>query len=174
MCLSAKHLDILRNHNERDFASQRASLETHRRFLDLFEACEACPNFDDGVFGDIHSDCRQAILRLFVSMKDDAERYLLRKRLGAQAPQARADARAPWLATACVDASGLFCPMPIQKLSTMLRSAQGGAIVQFISTDPGTPGDLKAFCKATRHALLGTCIQDNRFMAWVQKRLPNP
>lgn len=89
MCLSARHLDILRRLNEQDFARGRASQETHGRFIDLFERCASCPHFDNGAFGDVPSDCRQAFLRLFISMKRDAENYLLSKRFEAQAREAR-------------------------------------------------------------------------------------
>lgn len=90
MCLSARHLDILRRLNDQDFARGRASQETHGRFTDLFERCARCPHFDNGAFGDVPSDCRQAFLRLFISMKRDAENYLIGKRLEAQASSAGA------------------------------------------------------------------------------------
>ena len=89
MCLSASHLDILRQLNERDFARGHASRETHARFVALFERCAQCPYFDNGVFGDVPSDCRQDFLRTFISMKRDAESYLINKRLAAQARFAR-------------------------------------------------------------------------------------
>lgn len=86
MCLSARHLDILRTLNEQDLAARRASPETYDRFREIFERCARCPHFDNGAFGDVRSECRQAFLRLFISMKRDAESYLIRKRL--EAPRA--------------------------------------------------------------------------------------
>lgn len=72
---------------------------------------------------------------------------------------------------ACVvDASGLFCPMPIARLSAALKELSPGAIVELISTDPGTPSDLTAFCKAARHTLIATRVEPERFTAWVQKK----
>lgn len=69
-----------------------------------------------------------------------------------------------------IDAGGLFCPMPIAKVAEALRSVGPGDVVELIATDPGTPGDLAAFCKATQHALLATRTEGGRFTAWVQKK----
>lgn len=235
MCLSARHLEILRKLNERDYITRRASLETHGRFVELFERCSKCPNFDSGAFGDVEMECRQSFLRIFVSMKRDAESYLIRKKLEAQemehsivtpTPMAleptivspgatpaegslkhsesksseplvpeisekpdesgSSEEKAPvssnedkdaqmklpaqWKIAHCVDASGFFCPLPIQKLSEAIQTADDDAVIQFVSTDPGTPSDLQAFCKATQHVLLDTRTDGDRFMAWVQKR----
>ena len=76
MCLSSKYIFILSRLNQRDFAEGRASRETYDRFTALFELCRKCPRFSNGVHGDALPDCRQAFLRLFISMKNDAERYL--------------------------------------------------------------------------------------------------
>lgn len=70
-----------------------------------------------------------------------------------------------------VDASGLFCPMPIARLAEALRAVGPGEVVELISTDPGTPGDLAAFCRATRHVLLATRAEGARLTAWVQKKV---
>lgn len=95
MCLSARHLAILRRLNDEDFDRGHASQETRDRFVELFERCAACPRFDNGAFGDVPSDCRQAFLRLFISMKRDAENYLLRQRFEAQARRASAGQPVP-------------------------------------------------------------------------------
>lgn len=70
-----------------------------------------------------------------------------------------------------VDASGLFCPMPMAKLAEALRAIGPGEVVEFVATDPGTPGDLAAFCKATRHTLIATRADGARFTAWVRKKV---
>lgn len=73
-----------------------------------------------------------------------------------------------------IDATGLFCPLPIQKLSAALREVEAGALVQLVSTDPGTPGDLQAFCKATHHLLIDTRVEGERFTALVRKKAAQP
>ena len=78
MCLSSKYIYVLNRLNQRDFAEGRASRETYDRFTLLFEQCQSCPLFNNKTYGDALPDCRQAFLRLFISMKNDAERYLTR------------------------------------------------------------------------------------------------
>ncbi len=78
MCISSKYIFILSRLNQRDFAEGRASRETYDRFTALFERCRSCQRCNNGVHGDALPDCRQAFLRLFISMKNDAEIYLTR------------------------------------------------------------------------------------------------
>lgn len=78
MCISSKYIFILSRLNQRDFAEGRASRETYDRFTALFERCRSCQRCSNGVHGDALPDCRQAFLRLFISMKNDAEIYLTR------------------------------------------------------------------------------------------------
>ena len=77
MCISDEYIQILSELNERDFRSGRASLETYTMFQALFERCHACERRGNGAYGDVLFDCREDFLRLFLSMKADAERYLI-------------------------------------------------------------------------------------------------
>ena len=77
MCLSDKYLQILRELNESDFRNGRASMETYDRFRRLFARCDLCVLRENGCYGDALPDCRQDFLRLFISMKNDVERYLI-------------------------------------------------------------------------------------------------
>ncbi len=123
MCLSARHLDILRRLNGEDFARGHASQETRDRFVELFERCAACPRFDNGAFGDVPSDCRQAFLRLFISMKRDAENYLLRQRFEAQAR--RASAGQPAMPVPAMAAPALPRPASLSLSIPLSQAAQG-------------------------------------------------
>lgn len=77
MCLSERHLNVLEELNTADFRVGRSSRETYERFLALFVRCHACARMNNGHHGDASDDCRQAFLRLFISMKSDMQYYLL-------------------------------------------------------------------------------------------------
>ncbi|MGI5862666.1 MAG: hypothetical protein ACOX6T_11495 [Myxococcales bacterium] len=79
MCLETKHLDYLERTNEADFREKRISYETYIRFADLIDRCRCCDLCDNGEHGDILGECRIHLLRLFISMKRDAERRLNEK-----------------------------------------------------------------------------------------------
>ena len=70
MCLGSKHLDYLERTNEADFREKRVS------YIDRCRCCDLC---DNGEHGDILGECRIHLLRLFISMKRDAERRLNEK-----------------------------------------------------------------------------------------------
>ncbi len=54
-----------------------------------------------------------------------------------------------------VDARGQACPMPIVRLAAALRGAAPGEVVALTATDPSTLDELRAFCEATGHRLVG-------------------
>lgn len=87
MCISERHLNVLEYLNTSDFAVGRSSRETYERFLSLFVRCHACARMGNGCHGDVADDCRQAFLRLFISMKSDVDRYLLNGPIPDSAPQ---------------------------------------------------------------------------------------
>ena len=53
-----------------------------------------------------------------------------------------------------VDARGLSCPMPIVRTAQMLKPLDPGAIVEVLSTDPGSTKDFVAWCRSTGNELL--------------------
>jgi hypothetical protein len=79
MCLSTKHLDYLERSNENDFREKRISYETYIRFADIIDRCRNCDMCGNGEYGDILGECRLHFLRLFISMKRDAEKLLKEK-----------------------------------------------------------------------------------------------
>lgn len=78
MCLARKHVDYLGRTNEADFREGKISYETYIRFVDITERCAGCELCDNGAQGDVHSECRIHFLRLFISMKRDAEAWIRR------------------------------------------------------------------------------------------------
>lgn len=53
-----------------------------------------------------------------------------------------------------IDTRGLACPLPILKVRKAMRGVPSGAEVEVLATDPGSEGDLRAFCAATGNKFL--------------------
>jgi len=53
-----------------------------------------------------------------------------------------------------LDASGLRCPLPVLKARKALRAMAAGEELTVLATDPGAPGDFRAFCATTGDALV--------------------
>lgn len=53
-----------------------------------------------------------------------------------------------------IDASGLSCPGPIQKLNLGIRSIKEGQAIRILSTDPGFTKDVPTWCRNTGHRLV--------------------
>jgi len=56
--------------------------------------------------------------------------------------------------TSTVDARGLSCPMPIVRTAQAVRALPSGAIVEVLTTDPGSQKDFLAWSRATGHELI--------------------
>jgi tRNA 2-thiouridine synthesizing protein A len=53
-----------------------------------------------------------------------------------------------------VDARGMSCPMPIVKTALAVKPLQPGALVEVLTTDPGSQRDFVAWSRTTGHELL--------------------
>jgi tRNA 2-thiouridine synthesizing protein A len=53
-----------------------------------------------------------------------------------------------------VDARGLSCPMPIVRTAQAIKPLAAGAIVEVLSTDPGSTKDFVAWCRSTGNELV--------------------
>jgi tRNA 2-thiouridine synthesizing protein A len=68
-----------------------------------------------------------------------------------------------------LDCKGLLCPMPIVKLSKLMKELESGQVVLMEATDPGSIPDVEAYAKNTGNPLL-THEQDGAVMRfWLQK-----
>lgn len=70
-----------------------------------------------------------------------------------------------------VDATGLFCPMPVVKLKLELEKVELNQVVELLADDPGIVEDLPAWCEGTNNKLLS--IKRNEkgiFVAYVEKQ----
>lgn len=53
-----------------------------------------------------------------------------------------------------VDAKGLSCPMPIVKTAQAIKTVASGALIEVLSTDPGSTKDVPAWARTTGNDLL--------------------
>ena len=70
-----------------------------------------------------------------------------------------------------VDATGLFCPIPIVRLRLALDNVPSGDTVEILADDPGFPEDVASWCEETGNDLLSLRPEANGvFVACVRKR----
>ena len=70
-----------------------------------------------------------------------------------------------------VDATGLFCPMPVVKLKVELEKVKLNNVVELLADDPGVCEDLSAWCNETGNRLISLKKnRDNIFVAYVEKK----
>ncbi len=73
--------------------------------------------------------------------------------------------------SARIDATGLFCPLPIVKLRLALERVPAGDTVEICADDPGFPEDVVSWCEETGNDLLSLNPEgDGVFRACVRKR----
>jgi tRNA 2-thiouridine synthesizing protein A len=53
-----------------------------------------------------------------------------------------------------VDATGLYCPLPILKLEKAFRDREPGTLALLRATDPAAVEDVEVLCRARRHELV--------------------
>ena len=58
--------------------------------------------------------------------------------------------------TDTMDLQGLFCPMPIVKLTQNIGKYEIGSIIEVLASDPGTLADIPAWAKTTGNEVLKT------------------
>jgi len=57
------------------------------------------------------------------------------------------------MADAQLDATGLKCPLPVLKARKVIKSLNGGEVLEVLATDPGSVDDFEAFCVAGGYEL---------------------
>jgi tRNA 2-thiouridine synthesizing protein A len=68
-----------------------------------------------------------------------------------------------------LDAKGLLCPMPIVKLSKLIKELDSQQIVLMEATDPGSVPDVTAWAKNTGNPLLHHETEGGVMRFWIQK-----
>jgi TusA-related sulfurtransferase len=70
---------------------------------------------------------------------------------------------------ATLDATGLFCPLPIIKTAEKIRDIALGEVLEILATDFGILEDMPAWCKAMGHEYLGTEVDNNLYRSYVRR-----
>lgn len=68
-----------------------------------------------------------------------------------------------------LDARGMNCPLPILRTRKALNQLASGAILEVISTDPGSVKDMASFCTQTGNLLISSSEENNSFIFRIQK-----
>ncbi len=68
-----------------------------------------------------------------------------------------------------LDATGLYCPMPIIMLSKEMKKMEAGQVLAIKADDEGIQADLPAWCKTTGNELLGLTQSGSVFTGLVRK-----
>lgn len=74
----------------------------------------------------------------------------------------------------CIDATGLFCPMPIVKLKKAIDKLNPGERVLIWADDPSFGDDVVSWCQETHNKLISLSHKDsNYFEAVIEKNEEN-
>ena len=68
-----------------------------------------------------------------------------------------------------VDYKGLFCPMPIVKISKAIKEIEVGQVLEMLADDPGSKADMDAWAKQTGHQLLDMREEGGVFKFYVRR-----
>lgn len=60
-----------------------------------------------------------------------------------------------------LDLRGLFCPMPIVKLTEAIGQYEVGTFLEVLATDPGTLADIPAWASTTGNEVVDTKRESN-------------
>jgi tRNA 2-thiouridine synthesizing protein A len=69
-----------------------------------------------------------------------------------------------------VDARGLACPLPVMKLTQAMKGVAVDAVIELLSTDPGSTADLEAYERNSGHAVLERSQAGGVFRFLVQRK----
>lgn len=69
-----------------------------------------------------------------------------------------------------VDYKGLFCPMPIVKVSKAIKEIEVGQVLEMLADDPGSKADMLAWTKSTGHELVSMVEDDGVFKFYVRRK----
>lgn len=69
-----------------------------------------------------------------------------------------------------VDYKGLFCPMPIVKISKDIKEIEAGQVLEMLADDPGSKADMQAWANQTGHELLEMKEEGGVFKFYVRRK----
>ena len=68
-----------------------------------------------------------------------------------------------------VDYKGLFCPMPIVKISKAIKEIEVDQVLEMLADDPGSKADMEAWAKQSGHELLDAKEESGVFKFYVRR-----
>ena len=68
-----------------------------------------------------------------------------------------------------LDASGLYCPLPVLRAKKALDQMSDNSILKLIATDPGSEKDIEAYTQQSGYRLLDTDHDDDCFVFYIEK-----
>ncbi|OGF58410.1 MAG: hypothetical protein A2Y62_04965 [Candidatus Fischerbacteria bacterium RBG_13_37_8] len=69
-----------------------------------------------------------------------------------------------------LDATGKFCPTPIEETAKKVEEIEVGGIIKLISDDPEVFSELSAWCKTNGHRVIGHYVQNYVYTIYVEKK----
>lgn len=69
-----------------------------------------------------------------------------------------------------VDYKGLFCPMPIVKISRAIKEIEVGQVLEMLADDPGSKPDMQAWARQTGHELVSMVEESGLFKFYVRRK----
>lgn len=69
-----------------------------------------------------------------------------------------------------VDYKGLFCPMPIVKVSRAIKEIEVGQVLEMLADDPGSKADMQVWAKQTGHELVSMSEEGGLFKFYVRRK----
>ena len=69
-----------------------------------------------------------------------------------------------------LDARGLVCPMPIIKLSKVIKELQVGDVLEVIANDPAFESDVSTWCEKMGHELAEVSNRGDDMVARIVKK----
>ena len=68
-----------------------------------------------------------------------------------------------------LDASGLYCPLPILRAKKALDQMSENAVLELTATDPGSQKDVEAYTQQSGYKLVATDHTDDCFVFYIEK-----
>jgi len=68
-----------------------------------------------------------------------------------------------------LDCSGLLCPVPVIKTAKAIKEVEVGQVLKMIATDPGAPPDMAAWVKNTKHEMLDSHQEGDKFIFYFRR-----
>ena len=69
-----------------------------------------------------------------------------------------------------LDCIGMICPLPVLRTKKALSDMQTGQVLKIRATDRGAEHDIPMFAKQTGNELIGSEINDDVFVFYLQRR----